>query len=117
LRDPYRLSHYKSRKYRAAWPAAKAYLINLANAANLGLMNPIMPGTADYAVSLDRACTAAYSGTDPKKALDTAAGEWNTLTSRLGTSAQRTAYAEFLNLPGSGPSHTVASLGQAVHIT
>jgi len=117
LRDPYRISHYKSAKYRSLWPAAKQYLINLADAANLGLMNPIMPGTADFAVSLDRACTAAYAGTNPKGALDTAAGEWNTLTTRLGTSKQREAYLEFLKLPGSTPNHTVTSLGQAVHIT
>ncbi len=117
LRDPYRISHYTSPKYRALWRHARQYLVNLANAANEGVLNPIMPGTADYAVALDRACTSAYAGTDPKKALDTAAGEWNTLTSRLGTSSQRTAYLEFLKLPGSSAKNTIAAAGKAVHIS
>jgi multiple sugar transport system substrate-binding protein len=117
LRDPYRLSHFNSPKYRALWPAAKEYLIQLSNGANTGILNPLIPGAADYAVSLDRACTAAYAGTDPKKALDTAAKEWDTITKRLGTAVQRTAWQEFLKLPGSGPNHTVASVGKAVKIT
>jgi multiple sugar transport system substrate-binding protein len=117
LRDPYRLSHFKSPKYRSLWPAAKEYLIMLNNGANTGVLNPIIPGTADYAVSVDRACTAAYAGTDPKNALDGAAKEWDTITSRLGTASQRTAWLEFLKLPGSSANHTVASVGKAVHIS
>jgi multiple sugar transport system substrate-binding protein len=117
LRDPYRLSHYKSPKYRALWPHAKAYLINLANAANEGVLNPIMPGTADYAVSLDRACTSAYAGTNSKSALATAAKEWDGITSKLGTSKQREAYAAFLKLPGGSAQNTVAAAGKAVHIS
>ena len=34
LRDPYRLSHFKSPLYRQLWPGAKEYLVNLNNAAN-----------------------------------------------------------------------------------
>src|SRR5262249_16159091 len=44
LRDPYRLSHYKSELYRSLWPTAKDYLINLNNSANVGLLDMIMPG-------------------------------------------------------------------------
>ena len=36
LRDPYRLSTYKSEQYRALWPAAKDYLINLCECSNNG---------------------------------------------------------------------------------
>jgi multiple sugar transport system substrate-binding protein len=116
LRDPYRLSHYNSPKYRALWPSAKAYLVNLANAANQGVLNPIMPGTADMAVSLDRACTSAYAGTSPKSALDTAAKEWDDLTNKLGTDKQKEAYAAFLQLPGGSVKNTVAAAGKAVRI-
>ena len=116
LRDPYRLSHYNSSKYRALWPHAKAYLINLANAANEGVLNPIMPGTADYAVALDRACTSAYAGTNPKSALSTAAKEWDGITSKLGKDKQKVAYQAFLKLPGGSVKNTVSAAGKAVHI-
>src|SRR5438067_1887496 len=50
LRDPYRLSHYKSELYRSLWPSAKDYLVNLCNSANVGLLDMIMPGWQDYAL-------------------------------------------------------------------
>ncbi len=34
LRDPYRISHYKSKQFRSRWPAAKKYLKALNDAAN-----------------------------------------------------------------------------------
>src|SRR5581483_8376331 len=106
---PYRISHYTSPKYRALWSPARQYLVNLANAANEGVLNPIMPGTADYAVALDRAFKSAYAGTVPKNSLDSPTGEWNTLKSRLCTSSTRTAYREFHNLPGSSAKNTIAA--------
>ena len=51
LRDPYRISHFKSDLYAQLWPDAKAYLINLNNSANVGLLDPIMPGAQDYFLS------------------------------------------------------------------
>src|SRR5438445_6307041 len=66
LRDPYRLSHYKSDLYRSLWPTAKEYLVNLNNSANVGLLDMIMPGWQDYALSIDRMCTSVWAGTDPK---------------------------------------------------
>ena len=66
LRDPYRLSHYKSDLYRSLWPDAKAYLVNLNNSANVGLLDMIMPGWQDYALSIDRMCTSVWAGTDPE---------------------------------------------------
>src|SRR5919201_3576716 len=38
LRDPYRLSHYKSPKYASLWPTAKQYLKGLCQAANEGVV-------------------------------------------------------------------------------
>jgi multiple sugar transport system substrate-binding protein len=117
LRDPYRLSTYKSAEYRALWPAANEYLINLCECANSGVVDIIMPGAQDYALSIDRMCSAVWGGQDPKAALQKAAAEWDASTQRLGVPAQKAAYQEFLKIPGSYADHTIEKIGQAVHIT
>ncbi|MEZ0167886.1 extracellular solute-binding protein [Microvirga sp. TS319] len=116
LRDPYRLSHFKSDLYRALWPDAKDYLINLNDSANVGLLDMIMPGWQDYALSLDRMCSSVWADTDPKTALQTAAEEWDATTERLGTESQKAFYDEYRKLPGSSADHTVASMGMAVKL-
>ena len=70
LRDPYRISHYKSKAYRTLWPAAKEYLIALDEAANHAVIDMIMSGAGDYANAIDRAMTAMYAGKDIKSRLD-----------------------------------------------
>ncbi len=115
LRDPYRMSHYNSPDYRALWPASKDYLSALAEAANTGVVDMIMPGWQDYALSLDQMCTSVWAGTDPHAALTKAAGEWDGITDRIGVETQRAAYQQFMKLPGSYADHTIASLGLAVH--
>jgi multiple sugar transport system substrate-binding protein len=75
-----------------------------------------MPGWQDYALSIDRMCTAVWGGTDPKTALQTAAAEWDATTDRLGADSQKAFYKEYLKLPGSSADHTVAKLGMAVKI-
>jgi multiple sugar transport system substrate-binding protein len=117
LRDPYRISHYKSAKYRSLWPAAREYLISLADAANYAVIDPIMKGAGDYANALDRAMTGIYAGQDPKAGLDAAAKEWDSITQRLGTDVAKASYANFLKLPGATAQNTIAALGQSVHIT
>jgi len=117
LRDPYRISHFTSEDYRALWPDAKDYLVNLSNSANVALVDLIMPGWQDYALSLDRMCTEVWAGGDPKATLDKAAAEWDGITDRIGTDSQKAAYAEFKKLPGSYPDHTIETLGQAVKLT
>ena len=116
LRDPYRLSHFKSDLYAELWPDAKAYLINLNNSANVGLLDPIIPGAQDYFLSLDRMATSVWAGTDPKTALETAAAEIDTTTERLGVDSQKAYYAEFLKLPGATADNTVEKLGMAVKL-
>ncbi|MGE0241978.1 MAG: extracellular solute-binding protein [Parvibaculaceae bacterium] len=116
LRDPYRLSHFKSELYGELFPSAKEYLINLNNSANVGLLDIIMPGAQDYFLSLDRLCTSVWAGTDPKAALATAAAEWNQTTERLGVDQQKAFYAEFKKLPGSSADNTVEKLGMAVKL-
>ncbi len=117
LRDPYRLSHYTSPLYRALWPAAKDYLLTLSEASNNAVLDMIMPGWQDYALSIDRMCTAAWSGEDPKSVLQRAAGEWDQVTEKLGVDAQRAAYQEFLKLPGCYANHTIDTMGLSVHLT
>ena len=116
LRDPYRLSHFRSELYGELWPDAKAYLANLNASANVGLLDMIMPGWQDYALSLDRMCSSVWAGTDPKTALETAAAEWDQTTERLGTDSQKAFYAEYLKLPGSSADHTVEAMGMAVKL-
>ncbi len=114
LRDPYRLSHFKSDLYGALFPTAKDYLRNLNNSANVGLLDMIMPGWQDYALSIDRMCSAVWAGTDPKEALTTAAAEWDATTENLGVDSQKAFFAEYKKLPGSSADHTVESMGMAV---
>jgi multiple sugar transport system substrate-binding protein len=117
LRDPYRMSHFTSPLYRALWPNAKDYLINLSNSANGAVLDMIMPGWQDYALSIDRMCTAVWAGEDPQSALQRAAAEWDATTDKLGVDAQRDAYQQFMQLPGSYADHTIETMGLAVHIT
>ncbi len=114
LRDPYRLSHFKSNLYGQLFPTAKDYLLNLNNSANVGLLDLIMPGAQDYFLSLDRLCTAVWAGADPQTSLETAAAEWDATTERLGKDSQLAYYTEFLKLPGATADNTVEKLGMGV---
>lgn len=114
LRDPYRLSHYRSKQFWKAWPAAREYLRALCEGANHGVLDPIMSGAADYANALDRSMTSIYAGKDVQDGLDEAAKEWDNITKRLGTDKQRVSYQNFLKLPGSTGRNTVAKKGLAV---
>jgi multiple sugar transport system substrate-binding protein len=115
LRDPYRISHYRSKQFWKAWPAAKQYLATLAEAANFSVLDPVMTGAADYANALDRAMTAIYAGKSPKAGLDEAAAEWDRITKKIGADKVRASYQAFLRLPGSTGANTVAAKGLSVH--
>ncbi len=117
LRDPYRISHFKSKQFRSRWPSAGEYLKSLNDAANNAVLDPIMTGAADYANALDRAMTAMYAGKEIKATLDDAAKEWDRITDKLGVAKQRASYASFLKLPGSTSKNTVAKKGLAVTIS
>jgi multiple sugar transport system substrate-binding protein len=114
LRDPYRLSHFRSPLYQALWPEAKQYLIGLNNAANSAVIDMTMTGASDYSLAVDRMCTAVWAGEDPKKALETCAAEWDSTTEKLGVDAQRASYQEFKKQPGAFADNTIEKLGQAV---
>ena len=117
LRDPYRLSHFTSPLYRSLWPNAKDYLINLNNSANGAVLDMIMPGWQDYALSIDRMCTAVWAGADPKTALQRRPRSGTPTTERLGVDSQREAYQQFVKLPGAYADNTIEKMGLAVHIT
>jgi multiple sugar transport system substrate-binding protein len=104
LRDPYRLSHYSSQKYRGLWPAAGEYLDTLKKAADGALLDLIMPASAEYHDAVDKMVTAAQAGTAVDKALADCNGRWNAITDRVGRDKQRAAYQEFLKLKGAYPS-------------
>ena len=114
LRDPYRLSHFKSPLYQALWPDAKQYLVGLNNAANSAVIDMTMTGASDYSLAVDRMCTAVWAGEDPKTALATCAAEWDSTTEKLGVDAQRASYQEFKKQPGAFADNTIEKLGQAV---
>lgn len=114
LRDPYRISHYKSKKYGSLWPSAPEYLKGLKDAANHGVIELIMTGAQDYMTALDRAMTAMYAGKDVNDGLDSLAKEWDAITKRTGTSKARASYANFLKLTGSTSKNTAAAKGLAV---
>jgi multiple sugar transport system substrate-binding protein len=117
LRDPYRLSHFTSPIYRSLWPSAKEYLLALSDAANGSVVDLIMPGAQDYALTLDRMCTAVWAGEDPAAALTKANAEWDVVTDKIGVASQRSAYEQFLKLPGCYADHTIETLGMGVHLS
>ena len=116
LRDPYRISHFKSKKYGSLWPAAPQYLKGLNNAANTGVVELVMTGAADYSTALDRAMTAMYSGKDVQGTLDDLAKEWDAITKRTGVDTARASYANFLKLTGSTKRTTAEAKGIDVKI-
>ena len=114
LRDPYRISHYRSKAYRNLWPGAAEYLEALCEAANDAVLDLSMSGAGDYANALDRSMTAMYAGKDVQDALNEAASEWDSITRKLGTAKQKASYANFLKYPGATGATTVRKRGQAV---
>jgi multiple sugar transport system substrate-binding protein len=103
LRDPFRISHIKSPKYRSRWPAAPEYLDTLAAAATTGkaLLDLVLPGHADYADAFFIAITDVRLGTAVPVAMKRMADRWDVVTDRYGRPSQKAAYAEYLKMPGS----------------
>jgi multiple sugar transport system substrate-binding protein len=113
LRDPYRLSHYRSPKYGSLWPTAKEYLRGLCDAANYAVVELIMTGAGDYNNSLDRAMTAMYAGKDVQSTLNDTAKEWDAITRKIGVANARRSYLNFLKLTGATARNTAAAKGIA----
>ncbi len=101
LRDPYRLSHYSSEEYRNQWATAGDYLDTLKAAADVALLDIMLPGSAEYQTAIDQAVTSAQGGTSVEDALATGDAAMNEITDRIGRDAQITANQEFLTMQGS----------------
>ena len=108
LRDPYRISHFRSDTYRALWPDASRYLETLNAAAGVALTDFMIPGWQEYALALADAVAATYKGSEPSDALDAAVGEWNEITDRIGRDSQVEMWNSYLEVPGSSPANVAA---------
>lgn len=97
LRDPYRQAHFDDEGYKTLWPDAPAYLDTLKKGAEVGVHDLGIPGAREYEQALDRAVTAAYAGTDPQEALDTAAAAWDEITDNIGVDEQKASYDEYVS--------------------
>ena len=117
LRDPYRLSHFKSDLYAALFPTAKEYLANLNNSANVGLLDPIMPGAQDYFLEhrphvhrgLGRRRSRGRRWRPPRR-------NGTRRPSASASTRRRRSTPEFLKLPGATADNTVEKLGMAVKL-
>ena len=118
LRDPYRMSTYKSDEYRALWPSAKDYLVNLCECRQYRRGRYDHAGLAGLcAVDRPHVHRGLGRARTRRPRSRKAAAEWDATTQRLGVAAQKAAYQEFLKLPGCYADHTIEKLGQSVHIT
>ena len=104
LRDPYRMSTYRSQQYRALWPAAKDYLSNLCEAANTGVVDMIMPGWQDYALTIDRMCTAVWGGQAPKRRSNRPTRSGTRPPSVLASTRKRPPMSSSSRYPGRTPT-------------
>jgi multiple sugar transport system substrate-binding protein len=116
LRDPYRISHYKSKQFWRRWPAAREYLAKLNEGANTGVLDFVTTGAADYYNALDRKMTEIYAGKDIQGGLNELAKEWDAITNKLGVAKQRKSWANFLTYTGATAQNTAAKKGQAVRL-
>ena len=76
----------------------------------------IMPGWQDYALSVDRMCTAVWAGTDRRRLCKPRPPNGIRRRERLGGDSQKAFYAEYKKLPGSSADHTVEALGMGVKL-
>jgi multiple sugar transport system substrate-binding protein len=103
LRDPFRESHFTSPEYLAKWPDAKDYLTVLGEAAKTGLLDLSLLQTDKYDEVLRQAIGKLWAGEDPKSILDTAAGEWDAITEKIGVDKQKSVYQAWAAKSGAFP--------------
>ena len=103
LRDPFRDSHFTSAEYLAKWPDAKDYLAALQAGANSGLLDLSLLQTDKYEEVLRQAISKLWAGEDPKAILDTAAGEWDAITEKIGVDKQKAVYGSWAAKSGAYP--------------
>ena len=103
LRDPFRTSHFTDPGYAALWPDAKDYLAALQAGADNGLLDLSLLQTDKYEEVLRQMISKLWAGEDPKAILDTAAGEWDAITDKIGVDKQKAVYASWAAKSGAYP--------------
>ena len=103
LRDPFRDSHFTSPEYLSRWPEAKDYLAALQAGATNGLLDLSLLQTDKYEEVLRQMISKLWAGEDPKAILDTAAGEWDAITDKIGVDKQKAVYASWASKSGAYP--------------
>jgi multiple sugar transport system substrate-binding protein len=98
IMDPWRISHFRSEKFRKAFPGADEYLAAIEKTFPYCVPDPIVPGANEYQRKLAFEITEALAKRkSPKGALASAVVEWDKITERRGLDKQRTAWGEKMN--------------------
>jgi multiple sugar transport system substrate-binding protein len=103
LRDPFRVSHYTDPVYLSRWPEAKEYLATLKAASETGLLDLSLLQTDKYEEVLRQSISRLWAGEDPKKILDDAAKQWDTITEKIGVDKQKAVYTSWAAQSGAYP--------------
>ena len=97
IMDPWRVSHFKSKKFRESFPGADEYLEAILKTFPHVVPDPILPGASEYMRKLSFEITEALAKRkSPKEALDSAAVEWDKITERRGRDKQKALWSEKL---------------------
>jgi len=97
IMDPWRVTHFRSEKFRKAFPGAPEYLDAIEKSFPLVVPDPVIPGADEYQRKLSFEITEALAKRKPpKEALDAAAREWDKITERRGRDKQKAAWGEKL---------------------
>ncbi len=95
IMDPWRVSHFRSEKFRANFPGAGEYLDAIEKTFPLVVPDPVIPGADEYQRKLSFEITEALAKRkSPKEALDTAAVEWEKITDRRNREKQKGLWTE-----------------------
>ena len=92
IMDPWRVSHFKSEKFRKSFPGADEYLDAILATLPARGAGPDHPGRRRVQRKLSFEITEALAKRkSPKEALDSAAAEWDKITERRGRDKQKAA--------------------------
>jgi multiple sugar transport system substrate-binding protein len=98
IMDPWRVSHFRSEKFRKAFPGADQYLDAIEKTFPLVVPDPVIPAADEYQRKLSFEITEALAKRkSPKDALEAAAKEWDKVTERRGRDKQKAFWGEKLD--------------------
>jgi multiple sugar transport system substrate-binding protein len=98
IMDPWRISHFRSEKFRKDFPGAGEYLDAIEKTFPLVVPDPVIPAADEYQRKLSFEITEALAKRkSPKDALEAAAKEWDKVTERRGRDKQKAFWGEKLD--------------------